>query len=160
MTDVEQDKRFINMCITLAAGNIQQKSGGPFAAIVVKDGAVVATGVNCVTATNDPTAHAEIEVIRKACKVINNYQLTGCTLYANCEPCPMCLGAIYWARPEKVVYAATRQSAAKAGFDDAFIYEEMERPFPERTIKMYHFPAENSELPFELWKKSEGKKLY
>ena len=113
--------------IALALENVRTGRGGPFAALVVKDGRVVAEGANRVTSSNDPTAHAEIVAIREACRVLNQFQLTGCDLYCTCEPCPMCLGAIYWSRPARVYYAGTASDAAEAGFDDAFIYEESDR---------------------------------
>ena len=123
----EQDKRFIQMAIDLATENVRN-GGGPFGAIVVKDGEVIATGVNRVTANNDPTAHAEVQAIRAACAKTGNFELKGCVLYTSCEPCPMCLGAIYWSRVDRVVYAGTQNDAADAGFDDSFIYDELELP--------------------------------
>ena len=120
--------------IALALENVRSGAGGPFAALIVKDGAVIAQGTNRVTSTNDPTAHAEIVAIREACDVLQNFQLQGCELYSTCEPCPMCLGAIYWARPAHIFYAASGAEAAAAGFDDKFIYEEMKRPTEQRRI--------------------------
>jgi guanine deaminase len=111
--------------IALAIENVRAGHGGPFAALVVKDNQVIAKGTNRVTPSNDPTAHAEIVAIREACRATNNFQLAGCDLYTTCEPCPMCLGAIYWARPARVFYASTAADAAAAGFDDAFIYDEL-----------------------------------
>src|SRR5882724_3989761 len=118
---------FMRQAIALALENIRT-GGGPFAALVVKDGAIVATGANRVTATNDPTAHAEIVAIREACKKLGSFQLDDCEIYTTCEPCPMCLGAIYWARPARVFFASTASDAAAAGFDDAFIYDELQTP--------------------------------
>src|SRR5215813_15174684 len=128
---------FLEQAIELAVENVR-RDGGPFAALVVKDGVVIATGVNQVTRTNDPTAHAEIVAIREACRVLGDFQLSGCDLYASCEPCPMCLGAIYWARPSRVFFAATHEQAAAAGFDDSFIYQQIAVPQGERDIPMVH----------------------
>src|SRR5436189_6214012 len=116
---------FMKQAVELAVANVRRE-GGPFAALVVKDGIVIATGANQVTGSNDPTAHAEIVAIREACRVLGDFQLTGCDLYTTCEPCPMCLGAIYWARPARIFYAATATDAAGAGCDDAFIHGERE----------------------------------
>src|SRR2546426_9779277 len=124
---------FLKQVIDLAVENVR-RDGGPFAALVVKDGVVIATGANQVTRTNDPTAHAEMVALREACRVLGDYQLSGCELYSSCEPCPMCLGAIYWARPAKVFYAASHEDAAEAGFDDSFIYRQLQIPREERSI--------------------------
>lgn len=121
---------FMEQAIQLAVENVRSGRGGPFAAVVVKNGQVIATGSNRVTSTNDPTAHAEVTAIREACRALNTFQLTGCDLYTSCEPCPMCLGAIYWARPDRVYFAATASDAADAGFDDSFIYEELNAGTP------------------------------
>lgn len=115
----------MHRAIELAQAGLESNNGGPFGAVIVKDGAIVGEGNNCVTSTNDPTAHAEIVAIRAACKYLSSFQLAGCTVYASCEPCPMCLGAIYWARPERIYIACDRNDAAAAGFDDAFIYNEL-----------------------------------
>jgi guanine deaminase len=139
-------KLAIEMAVENARGG-----GGPFAAIVSRNGRVVASGVNRVAAANDPTAHAEVEAIRAACRALGSFQLTGCEVYATCEPCPMCLGAIYWARPERVYFAATSQDAAEAGFDDAFIYREIETPYGERSIAIRRIEAENATAPFRTW---------
>jgi len=123
--------RFLQRAIALAAGNARTSAGGPFGAVVVKDGVVIGEGVNQVTAHHDPTAHAEVLAIREACRKLGVFQLPGCELYTSCEPCPMCLGAIYWARVDRVYFAATQQQAAEAGFDDAFIYQQI--PLAPRT---------------------------
>ncbi len=120
-------QRFMREAIELSKINIQEGRGGPFAALIVKDGTVLARGTNLVTSTNDPTAHAEIVAIREACQALGSFQLEGCDMYTSCEPCPMCLGAIYWARPRAVYYANTRDDAAEIGFDDRFIYDEFPR---------------------------------
>lgn len=134
--------------------------GGPFGAVVVKEGEVVARGTNRVAPDGDPTAHAEVVAIRRACRVLDDFSLEGCTLYASCEPCPMCLGAIYWAHLDAVYYAATHTEAAQAGFDDAFIYEEIEKPPSERKLRMQRLLPEESQLPFEVWETHEGRVEY
>ena len=141
---------FIRQTIETAIDNVR-RSGGPFAALVVKDGTVIATGTNQVTRGNDPTAHAEIVAIREACRVLGDFRLTGCDLYASCEPCPMCLGAIYWARPSRVYFAATHQEATTAGFDDSFIYQQIGVPHAQRSIPMIHVADELRGQPFAEW---------
>jgi guanine deaminase len=141
---------FIQQAIDVAVENVR-RGGGPFGALVVKDGIVIATGTNQVTRLNDPTAHAEIVAIREACRVLGDFQLGGCDLYTSCEPCPMCLGAIYWARPARVFFAATHDDAAAAGFDDAFIYRQMELPHSERSIPMLRLVLEDATRPFREW---------
>jgi guanine deaminase len=141
---------FMRQAIRLALENIRN-GGGPFAALVVKDGAVVAAGANRVTATNDPTAHAEIVAIREACQKLGNFQLDNCEIYTTCEPCPMCLGAIYWARPARIFFASTASDAAAAGFDDAFIYDEMRTPADERRIPMSELQREEALVIFKEW---------
>jgi guanine deaminase len=136
--------------IDMAVDNVR-RGGGPFAALVVKDGIVISTGVNQVTRSNDPTAHAEIVAIREACRVLGDYQLAGCELYTSCEPCPMCLGAIYWARPARVFFVASHEDAAAAGFDDSFIYRQIQIPFEERSIPMIHVEDEQAARPFQEW---------
>ena len=146
------DASFLEDAIDLAVENVESGLGGPFAALVVADGAVLATGTNRVTTVHDPTAHAEITAIRAACKERGDFELDGCTLYATCEPCPMCLGAIYWARLDRVVYAATRTDAADAGFDDDHIYEEIDRPPADRRIPMEQHLKGEAQRPFEAWR--------
>jgi guanine deaminase len=146
--------------IALAIENVRTGRGGPFAALVVKDGRVIAEGTNRVTASNDPTAHAEIVAIREACRALNNFQLTGCELYCTCEPCPMCFGAIYWARPARVFYAGTAADAAAAGFDDALIYKELKRTGDVRRIPMQQILHEESRAIFSAWTQQENKKSY
>ncbi len=151
---------FMEQAIRLAVDNVRSGQGGPFAAVVVKNGQVVATGSNRVTSTNDPTAHAEVTAIREACRALNTFQLTGCELYTSCEPCPMCLGAIYWARPDRVYFAATARDAADAGFDDPFIYDELKRQHNERRIP--HEPMMRAEglAPFRAWTEKSGRIRY
>ena len=146
--------------IALALENVRSGRGGPFAALVAKDGRVIAEGVNRVTASNDPTAHAEIVAIREACSALNTFQLAGCDLYTTCEPCPMCLGAIYWARPARVYYASVAADAAAAGFDDAFIYEELKRANASRRIPMRQLLHEESLAIFARWRQLEKKTRY
>ena len=146
--------------IALALENVRTARGGPFAALVAKHGSVIGEGANSVTATNDPTAHAEIVAIRAACRALGTFQLTDCELYTTCEPCPMCLGAIYWARPARVFYAGVAADAANAGFDDAFIYEELRRPPEARRIPMTQLMREESLAIFAAWKRQPNKTQY
>jgi guanine deaminase len=146
--------------IALALENVRCVRGGPFAALVAKDGNVIGEGANSVTTTNDPTAHAEIVAIRAACRALGTFQLTDCELYTTCEPCPMCLGAIYWARPARVFYAGVAADAADAGFDDAFIYEELQRPLESRHIPMIQLMREESLAIFAAWKQQPNKTEY
>ncbi|HEX8636944.1 MAG TPA: nucleoside deaminase [Pyrinomonadaceae bacterium] len=147
----EQDKEFMRRAIALAQNGIDANRGGPFGAIVVRDGEIVGEGCNRVTSTNDPTAHAEIVAIRNACEKLGDFQLDGCTVYTSCEPCPMCLGAIYWARPARVFYACTREDAARIGFDDEFIYEEIEKNFEHRQMKLVNLMRDEGLTVFENW---------
>jgi tRNA(Arg) A34 adenosine deaminase TadA len=158
MTD--QDKKFMEMAIRLAQTGIDENAGGPFGAVVVKDDEVIGRGQNCVTSTNDPTAHAEVMAIREACQTLNSFQLDDCVLYTSCEPCPMCLGAIYWARPEKIYYAGTRDDAARAGFDDQFIYDEIAGEIEDRQIETINLLRAEALILFENWKNKEDKIEY
>lgn len=151
---------FMEKAIEVALENVMSNHGGPFGAIVVKDGKIIGTGRNVVTASNDPTAHAEVQAIRAACQYLNDYQLIDCEIYTSCEPCPMCIGAIYWARPKAVYYACTKEDAAKIGFDDQFIYEQLSLPIDQRTITMKQISPNQYELPFKTWEKSKDKKHY
>jgi guanine deaminase len=148
---------FMSRAIQLSLDNIASGLGGPFAAVVVKDGKIVAEGANCVTSTNDPTAHAEVVAIREACKKLGHFELTGCDIYTTCEPCPMCLGAIYWARPARVFFACTAADAAAAGFDDSFIYDELGRPAGARKIPMHPLMREEALQVFRVWEKKQDK---
>jgi guanine deaminase len=150
---------FIQQAICLALENVQQ-GGGPFGALVVKDGRVISTGVNRVTATSDPTAHAEIVAIRQACQALDHFELTGCEIYCSCEPCPMCLGAIYWARPERVFFAAPAAAAADAGFDDTFIKQQISRPIQSQELPVSQIAHDEALAPFEAWKKKPNKVPY
>ena len=148
------------MAIELARRGVEEGQGGPFGCVIVKDGEVIGKGCNGVTSNNDPTAHAEVMAIRDACRRLGDFQLTGCVVYTSCEPCPMCLGALYWARPDRVVYAASRYEAAEAGFDDAFIYEEIGLADRDRRIPFVHGPMDESGEVFLLWKEKGNKRLY
>jgi guanine deaminase len=134
--------------------------GGPFGALVVQGDRVLAAACNEVTSRNDPTAHAEIQAIRAACELLGSFQLTDCDVYASCEPCPMCLGALYWARPRAVFFAATRQDAAAAGFDDAAIYEDLVRPLPARSLHIQQVSFEGVSRPFDVWRGLAGRIRY
>jgi len=146
--------------IRQAVENVRSGRGGPFGAVVVKQGHVIATGVNRVTSANDPTAHAEVNAIREACRVLGAFQLAGCEIYTSCEPCPMCLGAIYWARPDRVYYAAAASDAARAGFDDSFIYEELSVPHGERKIPFVQEMRDAGLEPFQEWTRKSDKVRY
>jgi tRNA(Arg) A34 adenosine deaminase TadA len=154
------DNIFMREAIELSRINIREGKGGPFAAVVVKDGKVIARGTNLVTSTNDPTAHAEVVAIREACRVLGTFQLSGCELYTSCEPCPMCLGAIYWARPDKVYFANTHTDAANIGFDDMFIYEEIALPIKGRKIPMIQMLRDEALGVFWEWQKMQDKIHY
>jgi len=153
-------KDFIGKTINMALENSAAGKGGPFAAIVVKNDEIVGIGINSVTTTNDPTAHAEVNAIRDACKNMNTFQLTDCEIYCSCEPCPMCLGAIFWARPSRVYFAATKYDASNAGFDDSFVYKQIDIPSEDRTIPFIHVAHEKLNLPFENWKLNKDKISY
>ncbi|MDR7077009.1 guanine deaminase [Neobacillus niacini] len=154
------DYQFMKKAIDEALDNVLTNHGGPFGAIVVKDGKIIGVGRNEVTATNDPTAHAEVQAIRAACSYLNDFQLTGCEIYTSCEPCPMCIGAIYWARPKAVYYACTKLDAAKIGFDDQFIYDQLELPMQSRKIPMKQISPADANLPFRTWESSKNKVDY
>ena len=156
----ESDKKFMRAVIHLAEEGMKSNSGGPFGAVVVKNGEVIAGGYNRVTSDNDPTAHAEIIAIREACKKLGSFQLDDCTIYTSCEPCPMCLGAIYWARPQKVFYACTREDAALADFDDQFIYDELNLEIDERKIEFENLLREEGLHLFGYWKEKIDKTEY
>ncbi len=156
----EQDKEFMRRAIELAQKGIDDGQGGPFGAIIVRDGEIVGEGCNRVTSTNDPTAHAEIVAIRAACEKLNSFQLDNCVIYTSCEPCPMCLGAIYWARPARMFFACNREDAAEIGFDDHFIYNEIERPIEQRHIESINFLREEGLKVFENWANMPDKTEY
>ncbi|RYY31553.1 MAG: nucleoside deaminase [Chitinophagaceae bacterium] len=157
---MDPQSKFMNIAIELARQGMNAGAGGPFGCVIVRDGEVIASGYNSVTSTNDPTAHAEVVAIRNACKILETYQLNGCELYTSCEPCPMCLGAIYWARPDRVYFAAGRKDAAAAGFDDHFIYDELNTPLTERKISMTEIQKDAAVKLFDEWNNKEEKTRY
>ncbi|MFI5220100.1 MAG: nucleoside deaminase [Bacteroidia bacterium] len=155
-----RDHKFLQLAIELSKEALENNKGGPFGCVSVKDGKIIGKGCNAVTSMNDPTAHAEIVAIREACQNLNSFQLNGCEVYSSCEPCPMCLGAIYWARPDAVYFANTRSDAAEAGFDDAFIYDEINILPRDRKIKMVHAPDKEALRVFKSWTEKENKVKY
>ena len=157
---MEKERLHMKEAIELAFSNVAENKGGPFGAVVVKDGKIIGKGANLVTDTNDPTAHAEIVAIREAAKNIGSFDLQGCEIYASCEPCPMCLGAIYWARIDKLYYAATKDDAAKADFDDSFIYKEFSLPKDQRSISSLQLMRDDAIKVFEAWSGNGDKTPY
>ncbi|MBX9600556.1 MAG: nucleoside deaminase [Bryobacteraceae bacterium] len=153
-------RAYIERAIQLALGNVRDGRGGPFGAIVVRNGQVLGEGVNLVTSSNDPTAHAEVVAIRASCAAISSYDLSGCEIYASCEPCPMCLGAILWARLDRVYFAADAGDAARAGFDDSAFYAELGKPRDQRHPPMIRIPAPLALDPFEAWLRSPDRRDY
>lgn len=160
MDFTEEDKKFMRRAIELARSGAEENLGGPFGCVVVKDGQIIGEGCNQVTSTNDPTAHAEVTAIRAACENLGTFQLDGCTIYTSCEPCPMCLGAIYWARPERMFFACTREDAAYVGFDDAFIYDELGKAPGERHVPTVNFLREEALEAFREWNAKPDKIEY
>ncbi|WP_118951768.1 nucleoside deaminase [Taibaiella helva] len=157
---MNQDEYFMEQAVLLSQRHMEEGQGGPFGCVVVKDGVVVGRGWNSVLAGNDPTAHAEVMAIRDACRNLETYQLSGCAIYTSCEPCPMCMGAIYWSRPEKVFYANTREDAARTGFDDSFIYDELVLPLDQRKIPMIALDKTKALDVFQQWLKKEDREHY
>ena len=151
------DERFMRMAIELATENVRSGRGGPFGAVIVRDGVVLATGANQVTATNDPTAHAEVTTIRKACAALGTFELSGATIYSSCEPCPMCLAAILWARCARLVYGSTAGDAAAAGFDDSAFYEQVRLGIGERKLPEENVLRDEARVSFEEWNKAAGR---
>ncbi len=151
---------FMKQAIELATQNVLRGHGGPFGAVVVRGGVVIASGANQVTATNDPTAHAEVVAIRNACQTLGSFQLTDCEIYTSCEPCPMCLAALYWSRCEAVFYGNDAQAAAAAGFDDLFLYDELKKPTEQRTLRMERMLADEARASFDAWQTSPYKVDY
>ena len=156
----EREIRFMQAAIDLARQGMQEGKGGPFGCVIVKGDTIIGSGSNSVTSYNDPTAHAEVVAIRNACSTLNHFQLTGCELYTSCEPCPMCLGAIYWARPSKVYFANTRDDASAIGFDDSFIYDELNVPANQRAIKTLRLQTPDAIRVFEEWALKPNKTVY
>lgn len=157
---MERKEKFMREAIKLAKTNLEHKNGGPFGAVVVKDNKIIGRGFNTVTSHNDPTAHAEINAIRDACKELDSFQLEDCEIYSSCEPCPMCLGAVYWARPKKLYFAANRDDASNAGFDDSLIYKEIQLPIESRQIPTEQFMQDEAKEVFNQWKILELKIEY
>lgn len=157
---MEDKKTFMREAIKLSLDNMRAGNGGPFGAVIVKDGKIIARGFNKVTSTNDPTAHAEVVAIREACKALGSFQLDGCEIYTSCEPCPMCLGAIYWARPDKMYFANTKVDAANIGFDDQFIYEEIELAVDKRKLPTEQLLQEEAIEAFKEWQSKTDKIEY
>jgi tRNA(Arg) A34 adenosine deaminase TadA len=151
------ENRFMRRAIELSVENVRSGKGGPFAALVVKDGEILATGTNVVTTACDPTAHAEVVAIREACRKLGEFQLGGCEIYTTCEPCPMCLGAIYWARPARVYFANTASDAAAIGFDDSFIYQQLGVALAERAIPMVQLMREEALAAFQEWERKSDR---
>jgi guanine deaminase len=154
------EEKFMREAIELSIANVRSGRGGPFGAVIARDGKVIATGANEVTFSNDPTAHAEIVAIRRACRELGTFQLNGCDLYTSCEPCPMCLGAIYWARPDGVFYANCRADAAAIGFDDELIYTEIPLPAEQRRIPMRQILRDEAQAAFAAWEAQNNKIRY
>ncbi len=150
---------FMRKAIELAVDNVKS-GGGPFGAVIVRDGKIIATGANRVTPNNDPTAHAEVMAIRAACTKLGTFDLSGCVIYTSCEPCPMCLGAIYWAHLDKIFYGANQHDAAAIDFDDSFIYRELELPPTKRHKPVQNILHDEAQAPFELWRNKEDKVAY
>ena len=156
----ESHEKFMRRAIELAQKGVDENRGGPFGCVVVKDGKIIGEGFNQVTSTNDPSAHAEIVAVRNACEALNSFQLEGCTVYTSCEPCPMCLGAIYWARPLRLFIAGTREDAAAAGFDDDHIYRELGKPNDQRELPMESLLRNESQAVFKRWIEKPDKVEY
>lgn len=154
------DEKFMMEAISLSREGMQAGHGGPFGCVIVKNGQIIGRGNNNVVRLNDPTAHAEIVAIRQACEALNSFQLTGCTVYTSCEPCPMCMGALYWARPDKVYYANSRRDAANIGFDDSFIYQELNLDPEFRRLPMHRLEHDEAMKVFEEWQQLDNKVPY
>ncbi|WP_279298888.1 nucleoside deaminase [Paraflavisolibacter caeni] len=156
----KDEEKFLHRAIELSRQGMQNHKGGPFGCVIVKDGQIIGEGCNEVLQENDPTAHAEVVAIRNACKNLGSFQLTDCDVYSSCEPCPMCLGAIYWARPRRVIFANTKGDAAAINFDDQFIYDEIEKESIQRVIPFIHFPQQSALDVFRDWMDKEEKLVY
>ena len=157
---MENKEKFMLEAVNAALKGMQNNEGGPFGCVIVKDGKIIGRGNNKVTSTNDPTAHAEVTAIRDACKNLNSFQLEGCEIYTSCEPCPMCLGAIYWARPDRVYYGSNQIDAANIGFDDEFIYKEIPLSYEKRSIPFEQLGRDIALAPFQKWTEKEDKTKY
>jgi guanine deaminase len=155
-----REERFMQEAVKIGLDGMRNSQGGPFGCVIVKNDEIIGSGCNKVIAENDPTAHAEVVAIRDACKNLQNFQLSDCEIYATSEPCPMCMGAIYWARPKKIFYANTCKDATDIGFDDSFIYNELNKPKEERKIEIQRLPSDEAKQMFEEWKLKNDKTLY
>lgn len=161
MTDITSDDQlYLSRAVALSRDHMNDGAGGPFGAVIVRDGHVLGEGWNQVTSSNDPTAHAEVVAIRRACEAVGDFALQGATLYTSCEPCPMCLASAYWARISRIVYANTREDAAEIGFDDSLIYDEIPKPVSERIIPMDHVPSLEARAVFDAWVENPNKIAY
>lgn len=157
---MEEHNKFMKRAIFMSQFGMENNFGGPFGAVIVKGGEIIAEGHNEVTSSNDPTAHAEVVAIRRACEKLGSFQLDECIIYTSCEPCPMCLGAIYWARPKAVFYACNKQDAAMIGFDDQFIYDEIDLDLEKRGIKFFPIGREEALQVFKMWQEKVDKTEY
>lgn len=157
---MEEQEKHMREAIRLSLENVTSGNGGPFGAVIVKGGKIIASGSNEVTSSNDPTAHAEVVAIRNACKSLGSFQLDDCEIYCSCEPCPMCLGAIYWARPAKIYYANTKKDAADINFDDDFIYQEIELPVTNRNLPTIQILRDEAQIAFTAWSNSTKRTEY
>ena len=157
---MENQKKFMREAIRLSIENVQSGNGGPFGTVIVKKGNIIASGVNKVTQSSDPTAHAEIVAIRSACETLGTFQLVGCEIYCSCEPCPMCLGAIYWARPDRIYFANTKEDAADINFDDNFIYNELDVSTTQRKLPTTQLLRDEAQMAFTQWPESTAKIEY
>ncbi len=157
---MEKQKKFMREAIRLSIENVQSGNGGPFGTVIVKNGNIIASGVNKVTQSSDPTAHAEIVAIRSACETLGTFQLVGCEIYCSCEPCPMCLGAIYWARPDRIYFANTKEDAADINFDDNFIYNELDVSISQRKLPTTQLLRDEAQMAFTQWRESTAKTEY
>lgn len=157
---MQGNPEFMQKAIALATENVTSGRGGPFGAVIARDHQIIATGVNLVTVTNDPTAHAEVTAIRAACQALGTFQLTGCQVYTSCEPCPMCLAAIYWSRCDRIFYGNTAADAAAAGFDDSFLYAEIAKPHNTRELPIIRLLGDKALESFRAWKQQSGRIEY
>lgn len=157
---MEEDQKFLQMAVDMAGENVRKHQCGPFGAVIVRDGEIIGRGVNRVLRDNDPTAHAEVTAIRDACKNTGHFRLDGAVIYTSCEPCPMCLSAIYWARIDRIVFASSHLDASEAGFDDSYIYEQIPLPFDMRSIPASKIYLPDHKQPFIAWTELENKTLY
>ena len=157
---MENQKKFMREAIRLSIENVQSGNGGPFGTVIVKNGKIIASGINKVTQSNDPTAHAEIVAIRSACETLGTFQLVGCEIYCSCEPCPMCLGAIYWARPDRIYFANTKEDAADINFEDIFIYNELDVSICQRKLPTTQLLRDEAQMAFTQWRESTAKIEY